>query len=55
VTASHASLVGAEGGGNLDRSQSSRSMRECLPCHVDELSQFWGSDLSSTGNQTVCV
>jgi hypothetical protein len=41
------------GGSNLDRSQSSRSMSELLLCHVDELSPFQASDLSSTRNQTV--
>jgi len=30
--------VGAVGGGNLGRSQSSRIMRKRLPCHVGELS-----------------
>ena len=38
VTTDHASLVGAVGGGNLGRSQSSRSIRERLQCHVGELS-----------------
>ena len=38
VTSSHASLVEAMGGGNLFRLQSSRSIRECLPCHEGELS-----------------
>ena len=42
MTSSHASLVGAVGGSNLGRSQSSRSMRECLPYHVGELSPFLG-------------
>jgi hypothetical protein len=56
VTISYSFPVGAGGGvGNLDRSQSSRSMRECLLCHVGELSAFQGSVLSSTGDQTVCV
>ena len=56
MTSSHASsLVGAVGGGYLGRSQSSRSMRECLLCHTDELTPFWGSDLSSTGDQPVCA
>jgi hypothetical protein len=50
MTSSLAFLVGAVGGGNLGRSQSSRSMREHLLCHVGELSPFWGSDLSSTGD-----
>jgi hypothetical protein len=40
VTSSHASLVEAMGGGNLFRLQSSRSIRECLPCHEVELSPF---------------
>jgi len=43
------------GGGNLGRSQSSRSKRACLPYHVGELSPFWGSDHSSTGDQPVCA
>jgi hypothetical protein len=38
MTTNHASLVGAEGGSNFERSQSSRSMGESLPCHVGELS-----------------
>jgi hypothetical protein len=54
VTTDHASLVGAVGDGNLGRSQSSRSMREHLLCHVGEL-QLRGSDLSSTGDQPVCA
>ena len=37
---SHASFVGAVGGGNLGRDQSSRSIREHLPCHEGELSPF---------------
>jgi hypothetical protein len=32
ATTDHASLVGAVGGGNLGKGQSSRSMRERLPC-----------------------
>ena len=40
MTSSHASLVGAVVGSNLGRGRSSRNMRECLPCHVDELSCF---------------
>jgi hypothetical protein len=55
MTTDHASLVGALGGGNLGRSQSSRSMREHLPCHVGELSPFQGSDLNSTIDQPVCA
>jgi hypothetical protein len=35
-------LGGAVGGGNLGRGQSSRSMREHLPCHEGELSPFMG-------------
>jgi hypothetical protein len=37
MTSSHASFVGAVGGGILDRRQSSRRMREWLSCHVGEL------------------
>ena len=40
MTSNHASLVGSVGGGNLGRSQSSSSIRECLLCHVAELSPF---------------
>jgi hypothetical protein len=40
MTSSHASLVGAVGGGNLGRSQSSGSMREHLACHEGESSTF---------------
>ena len=43
MTTNHAFLVGAEGASNFDRSQSSRSMRECLPCHIGELSPLPGS------------
>jgi hypothetical protein len=55
VTTDHASLVGAVEGGNLGRSQSSRSMKECLPSHVGKLSSFQSSGLSSTGDQPVCA
>jgi hypothetical protein len=50
-------LWGLWGGGSLDRSQSSRSMRECLPCRVGELSPPGPGfqHLSSTADQTVCV
>jgi hypothetical protein len=37
VTIDHASRVGAVVGGNLGRGQSTRSIRECLPCHEGEL------------------
>jgi hypothetical protein len=37
MTTDYASLVGAVGGGNLGRGQSSRSMRERLPYHQGEL------------------
>jgi hypothetical protein len=37
LTSSHVSLVGAVEGGNLGSGQSSRSTKECLPCHVGEL------------------
>ena len=40
---------------NSTRALNPGDMRECLPCHVGELSPLWGSDLSSTGDQTVCV
>jgi hypothetical protein len=55
MTSNHASLVGAEGGGNLGRIQSSRSMRELLPSHVGDLSPLGPRDqrLSSPGDQTV--
>jgi hypothetical protein len=57
VTSSHASLVGAVGGGNLGRSQSSRNMRELLPSHVGKLSPLGPrvQHLSSTGDQPVCA
>jgi hypothetical protein len=40
MTTDHASLMGAVGGSNLCRSQSSKSIREHLPCHLGELSLF---------------
>jgi hypothetical protein len=52
VTSNHASPVGAVGGGNLGRSQNSRSMRELLLSHVGKLSPPGPGvqHLSSTGD-----
>ena len=55
MTTDCASLVEAVGAVTLTGARVPGDMRERLPCHVGELSPLWGSDLSSTGDQTVCV
>jgi hypothetical protein len=55
MTASHASLLGAEGVITLTGARVPGDMRELLPSHVGELSPPGPGvqDLSSTGDQTV--
>jgi hypothetical protein len=61
VTESHTSPVGGVGVLGAVTSTDARGsvdMRECLPSHVGELSPlrfYWGSDLNSTGDQTICA
>ena len=55
VTTNYASPVGAVGAVTSTGALSPGDKRECLPCHVGELSPLQGSDLSLTGDQTVCV
>jgi hypothetical protein len=58
VTTSHTSPVGAVGVVTLIEAKIPGDMRESLSPHVGELSPFrfyWGSDLNSTGDQTVCA
>ena len=47
VTSSHISLVGAEGGSKIDRSQSSRSIREHLLIHEVNYHQVPGFSISA--------
>ena len=56
MTASHTSLVGAEGAVTLTGARVPGDMRELLPSHVGELSPPGPGvqHLASTGNQAVC-
>jgi hypothetical protein len=58
VTTNHPSPVGVVGVVGVVTSTGARvpgDMRECLLCHVGQLSPLRGSDLSSTGDQTICA